>query len=49
MTEIKIYDTDAGLINKVADKNDMTVADVIEALCEYMDDMIKDSYLEKPE
>lgn len=39
MTEIKIYDTCAEKIEEIAEKNDSTVAEVVEALLEFEDEM----------
>ncbi len=45
MTNIKIYDTDAEALEKIADANDTTVAEIIELLMDYASDMIKDNKL----
>lgn len=45
MTNIAIYDTDAENIEKIADANNMTIAEVIELLMDYSDEMIKDNNL----
>ena len=43
MTNLTVYDVEAELINKVADVNDTTVAEVIEALCEYIEEVKEDN------
>lgn len=43
MTNLTAYDVEAELINKVADVNDTTVAEVIEALCEYIEEAKEDN------
>lgn len=48
MTEIKVYETEAKTIERIAEANDMTSADIIEGLCEYMDELIADWDLVKP-
>lgn len=42
MTNITIYDIEAEELDKIADVNDMTIADVIEMLMEYAEDMRRD-------
>lgn len=42
MTNITVYDTEAEIIERIADENDCTTAEVIEALIEYVDDMKRD-------
>ena len=39
MTNVNVYDIEAELLNKVADANDTTVAEIVEALCEYMEEV----------
>ena len=43
MTRISAYDIEADLIEKVADENDTTTAEVIEALCEYLEEAKQDN------
>lgn len=45
MQNINIYDTEAERIEKVAEANDMTVAEIVEIMCEYLDDIIADEDL----
>ena len=42
MTNITVYDTEAEDIERIADDNDMTTAEVVEALINYVDDMKRD-------
>lgn len=42
MTNITVYDTEAETIQRVADDNDITVAEVIEMLIDYVEDMKND-------
>ena len=42
MQSISVYDIEADKLNRVADDNDTTVAEIIEQLCEYLSD-IKES------
>lgn len=42
MTNIMIYDIEAEIIEEIADKNDLTNAEVIEMLADYIDDMKRD-------
>lgn len=42
MTRIAIYDFNAETLEKIADDNDTNVAEVIDALMEYVEDMKKD-------
>ena len=42
MTNITIYDTEAETIQRVADENDVTVAEIIEMLIDYVEDMKSD-------
>ena len=39
MTNISIYDVEAEQLEKIADANDTTVAEVVEMLCEYVEEM----------
>ena len=43
MTNISIYDIEADMLNRVAETNDTTVAEVVEALCDYLDDVKVDN------
>ena len=45
MTNITVYDIEAECINNIADANDMSVADVMEMLMEYAEDMKRDNGL----
>ena len=45
MTGILIYDTDAEAIEKIAYANDTTVAEVVEMLMEYAEEMKKTNNL----
>lgn len=45
MQNILIYDVEAEAIEKVCDANDMTEAEVVEMLCEYLDDMMRENGL----
>lgn len=42
MTKITVYDTEAEELEKIADENDTNVAEVIEVLMEYIDEVKKD-------
>jgi len=42
MTKITVYDIEAEELEKIADANDTNVAEVIEALMEYIDEVKKD-------
>ena len=46
MKSILVYDTDAESIEKIAERNDMTTAEVVEMLMDYADDMKSDNGLE---
>ena len=48
MTNITIYDSEAESIERIAEANDMTIAEIVESLCEYIDDMVADFDLVKP-
>lgn len=43
MTRINVYDVEAELIEKVADANDTTSAEVVEVLCGYIEEAKKDN------
>lgn len=45
MTNITVYDTEAKALEEIADRNDMTVAEIVEMLIEYADDMIDNNGL----
>lgn len=45
MTTIKVYDIEATELEKIADANDTTVAEVVEMLMEYAEEMKKDNGL----
>lgn len=45
MTRITIYDTDANELEKVAENNDMTVAELIECLMDYLPDVKEENNL----
>lgn len=45
MTNIAIYDIEATELEKIADVNDTTVAEVVEMLMEYAEEMKKDNGL----
>lgn len=38
MTNVRIYDTDYELLDKIAENNDMNIADVVGLLVEYVDE-----------
>ena len=46
MTTIRVYDVEAEELEKIADANGMIVADVIELLMEYAEEMKKDYNLD---
>jgi hypothetical protein len=46
MTKILVYDVEAEELEKIADANDISVADVVEMLLEYAEEMKKDNNLE---
>jgi hypothetical protein len=46
MTKILVYDVEAEELEKIADANDISVADVIEMLMVYAEEMKKDNNLE---
>ena len=45
MTKILVYDVDAEALEKIADANDTTVAEVVEMLMEYAEEMKKNNNL----
>lgn len=45
MTNILVYDIEAEEIEKIADVNNMTIADVMEMLMDYAEEMRKDNGL----
>ena len=45
MTRILIYDIEAEALEKIADANDMAVAEVVEMLMEYAEEMKKNNNL----
>lgn len=45
MTTIKVYDIEAEELEKIADANDTTIAEVVEMLMEYADEMKRDNGL----
>ena len=45
MTNITVYDTEAKALEEMAERNDMTVASIVEMLIEYADDMKEDNGL----
>ena len=45
MTNITVYDTEAKTLEEMAERNDMTVASIVEMLIEYADDMKEDNGL----
>lgn len=45
MTKITVYDIEAEELEKIADVNDTTVAEVIEMLMDYAEEMKKDNEL----
>lgn len=45
MTNVRIYDTDYELLDKIAENNDMDIADVVEMLVDYAEEMKKDNGL----
>jgi hypothetical protein len=46
MTKILVYDIEAEELEKIADANDISVADVVEMLMAYAEEMKKDNNLE---
>ena len=45
MTNITIYDLEAEQLEKIAEANDTTVAEIVEMLMAYVDEMKKDNGL----
>ena len=45
MTSIRIYDVEADKIENIAYDNDLTVADIVEMLMDYVDEMKEDNGL----
>ena len=45
MTKILVYDVEAEDLEKIADTNDISVADVVEMLMAYAEEMRKDNNL----
>ena len=45
MKDIKVYTYDANKIGALADVNDMTVAEVIELMCEFIDAVCDEYHL----
>ena len=45
MTNITVYDIEAKELEKIADANDTTIAEVVEMLMEYADEMKRDNGL----
>ena len=45
MTNVRIYDTDFEVLVKIAEVNDMDIADVVEMLVDYAEEMKKDNGL----
>jgi len=43
MTNITVYDIEAKELEKIADDNDTNVAEVVEALMQYAEEMKKDN------
>ena len=43
MKKITVYDIEADELEKIADANDTTVAEVVEALMQYTEEMKKDN------
>ncbi len=43
MKQISVYDIEAEEIEKVAEDNDTTTAEIIEMLMDYLDDMKRDN------
>lgn len=43
MTNIVIYDIEAEQLHKIADANDTTVAEIVEMLMDYAEEMKKDN------
>ena len=45
MTKINVYDIEANELEKIADANDTSVAEIVEMLMEYAEQMKKDHNL----
>jgi hypothetical protein len=45
MKNILVYDIEADEIEKIADENDMSIAEIIEMLMDYAEDMKRDNGL----
>lgn len=45
MTNITVYDIEAEQLEKIADANDTTIAEVVEMLMTYAEEMKRDNYL----
>ncbi len=45
MTKILVYDIEASELEKIADANDTTIAEVVEMLMEYAEEMKRDNGL----
>lgn len=45
MTNILVYDVEAEELDKIADANDTTIAEVVEMLMEYAEEMKKNNKL----
>lgn len=45
MTSITVYDIEAKELERIADTNDTTIAEVVEMLMEYAEEMKKDNGL----
>lgn len=45
MTNIIVYDVEAEALGKIADANDTTIAEVVEMLMEYAEEMKKNNNL----
>lgn len=42
MTNILVYDVEAKQLEETAEKHDMTVAELVEMLCEYLEEVEKE-------
>lgn len=45
MTKVLVYDIEAEELEKIADANDTTIAEVVEMLMEYVEEMKKNNNL----
>ena len=45
MTKILVYDIEASELEKIADANDTTIAEVVEMLMEYVEEMKRNNKL----